>query len=156
MLTTPLTLGSFLKQSNANSCASPSRLDMEGLGAAATAPPWRSCSWPGQDRKGPAARPQYQKQPFHFKSRGLRQPCSRRYPPIDSRPRRTRPGSNFCRPITPIAYHWFWWKMLCTWRVTHPLCTAARGSWLLFTLIISREKSRKNKAMPKQTRYTAL
>ena len=41
-------------------------------------------------------------------------------------------------------------------RAAYPLCSEARGSWLLRTLIMSREKSRKNMAMPKQVRYTAL
>lgn len=45
------------------------------------------------------------------------------------------------------------WKMD---MLTHPLWSAARGSLLLLTLIMSREKSRKNIAIPKQTRYTAL
>lgn len=51
-----------------------------------------------------------------------------------------------------------WWVCLLAdgWTLTHPLCSAALGSLLLLTLIMSKEKSRKNMAIPKQTRYTAL
>lgn len=66
-----------------------------------------------------------------------------------------------CHSETMFVHHTGKKSGLCNSRrdvemLTHPLCRAARGSLLLFTLIMSREKSRKNMAIPKHTRYTDL